>query len=202
MLTRPTFLPLPVTVFLPLAASALAVDAAGAAELADSGTLGQIASHVPFWVWAVLLLIVYVGLKRTQPREVGFAGIVFVPGLLALYSLSSVPLLASGIETLAATTIGLVFGIGLGLAAERRHQPQALGYGRVRLEGDWSTLIIGLSVFSLRFATGVMMATAPDLWARGELRMAVFAVSITFVSLLVTRSLNRLRVALGAAATL
>ncbi|WP_421761438.1 DUF6622 family protein [Devosia sp.] len=189
---RPSlFLSIPVLVALSTAAEAAMPGSA------DAGLLGNIVSHTPFWVWVLLVGLIALGLKWTQPRQTGLVGIFAVPAIMVLLSLSH--LLSDGLSmvSLAALALGGLLGVAAGLSLERRYRPTALGGGRLQLAGEWTPLLVMLGVFLTRYAGAAVAAAAPVVAEGLEFRLTLGGLSAFFALLLVTRTTLRLRVALG-----
>jgi hypothetical protein len=177
-----------------------------AAEAATSGTgdaglIGSVLVNTPTWVWVLLAGLVWMGLKRTQPREVGLFGIFVFPAVMVLLSLSHLVTDGLSMGSVAALGAGGVVGIAAGVSLERRHRPTPLGRGRLRLPGEWTSLIVVLGVFATRYFGAVVAAVAPVTAHSLAFQLVLGGLSAFFALLLTTRTLLRLQVALAPAAT-
>jgi hypothetical protein len=172
---------------------------ANAAELgANSGiSILAIASHTPAWVWLVLAGLIWLGLARTRDREVGLRGLVLFPLLLAASAISN--LIGGGLAAamLGGLGIGALLGLAAGIALERRHSATKLDWGRVRLPGEWTSLVVVLVVFATRYAKVVIANIDPALTVSDGFEFASAAVSGFFAAMLLSRAVMRLRVALA-----
>jgi hypothetical protein len=118
-------------------------------------------TNAPIWVWPLFVLLVFVGLRATRPRNAPvalFYGLPFL-GLLGLRSLLALPAPGWG---LALWAIMLLIGAALGYAAQRRWLIERTGK-TVSLRPEWLTLIVVMILFWSNFATGVVRATAPQM---------------------------------------
>ena len=168
---------------------------------ANANLIGNVLGYTPVWVWFLLVGLIALGLKWTQPRQTGLTGIFVVPAIMVLLSLSH--LLSDGLSmvSLAALALGGLLGVAAGLSLERRYRPVALGGGRLQLAGEWTPMLVMLGVFLTRY-TGAAVAAAAPVVAEGlEFRLMLGGLSAFFALLLVTRTSLRLRLALGTAAT-
>ena len=90
---------------------------------APTPSLADIVTHTPFWVWGVLLLVLFLGLQRTQDRTVSLPRLLFFPVVLGLYAMSG--LASATIEMLPAVIVGAVAGGVGGWLLEPRAQRAA-----------------------------------------------------------------------------
>jgi hypothetical protein len=187
-LRRPTIV---ATLALALASlPSLAAAADGVAPHAVS--IEGIITHTPVWVWLVLAGLVYLGLKRTQPRDVTLGRMLLMPIVLvglAIYSVAGSALTPALFGGLA---IGAMLGIAAGILQERRSPAIRLADGRMRLPGEWLSLVTVVTVFMLRYVKTVAAAVAPDLAASDGFVLATTGLSAFFTVMLVTRTVIRL----------
>ena len=156
-------------------------------------TVSQIVAHTPFWAWLILLFLIWRGLGSTVPREMGPARLLLMP--LALLLLSAWSVFSAGISAAIAAglAIGVLAGLAAGLVLERRSPATNLGNGRIRVPGEWTTLVVILVVFLTRYSRSVADIMAPDLAASAPFLVAVGAFSAFSTVLLLTRTALRLR---------
>jgi hypothetical protein len=162
-------------------------------------TITQIIAHTPAWVWVVLALLVWRGLKSAQPRNVGLAKLVLLPAALVLVSASGIA--SSGISnaTIAGLVLGALAGVAAGLVLERRNPATALGNGQLRLAGEWAPLFVILAIFLTHYVGAVAAVMAPAFAASAPFLIAMAAISAFSSIMLVTRTVLRLRVLLALA---
>lgn len=124
---------------------------------------GAIAGGAPTWVWALLVALVALGVRRLRTREVPIA-VALLPSIAFLvWSLAG----AVGLARLSGTgTAALAWGGGalLGIASTRflaEPRGRRLPGGRVLLPGSWQPLALYLVIFAARFACGAWAAIRP-----------------------------------------
>ena len=156
-------------------------------------TITQIIIHTPTWVWAVLALLVWRGLKSTQPRDVGPGKLVLLP--LVLVGLSAYGILSGAVSsaTLAGMALGALAGVAAGLTLERRRPGMALPNGKIRLAGEWTPMVVILAVFLTHYAAAVTPIMAPALAVSAPFLIVMGAISALSSAMLVTRTVLRLR---------
>ena len=172
---------------------------ARAAEVASAAAAPgplDIVAHTPFWVWALLALLVWFGLRRTREREIGLPGLLLFPVVIVALSLSNLAGAGLPVASFAGLAIGGMLGVALGLTLERRNAPTPLGGGRLRLRGEWTSLAVVLAVFLTRYVRTVVGVTDPVLAASEVFGLVTAGLSALFSLMLVTRTLLRLRIAL------
>lgn len=154
----------------------------------------DIVSHTPSWVWVILALLIWRGIKSAQPREVGLRGVVLLP--LLLVALSAYTIFSSGLTMamIAGLGLGALSGVAAGLSLERRYPSVALGNSRLRLPGDWISLGVILTSFSIRYVKTVAASVAPELLTNGTFQLVTTGLSTLFGAMLVTRMVSRLLV--------
>jgi hypothetical protein len=157
--------------------------------------LSAIISHTPLWAWGVLVLLVLLGLSRTREREVGLVGIVLFPVVIALLWASNFTALPSAGQ-IAGLALGAMLGLAAGLALEQRYRPAPLGNGRLRLPGEWTSLVVALAIFLTRYVKAVIGATDPALARSDAFVLATTGLTSFFAAMLLTRAALRLRLLL------
>jgi hypothetical protein len=165
---------------------------------ADGFSFGEMLLKTPLWVWALLVVLLYVGARATRERTVGLVGYVVFPTLMVLFSLSSLSATRMGLSTAATVVFGVLVGVGAGAWLERRFAPASLGGGHLRLPGEWTTLLVILVIFGVRYASNVVIAVNKPLAATLLFQVSICLVSALMAALLATRLALRLRTAYGA----
>ena len=135
----------------------------------------QIITHTPIWVWSILVVLLWVGLKQTLPRSVSLRRIAVLP--LVMVSLS----LAGTVTAFGAANHALLaWGAGAAIAAAvvmTRDLPQTTHYNawtqQFQMPGSWTPLVLMMGIFVTKYAAGVALAMQPDL-----ARDALFSQSI------------------------
>jgi hypothetical protein len=125
----------------------------------------QIITHTPVWVWAVLGLLVWVGLRQTLPRSVSLRRILVIPlvmvglslaGTVTAFGASNHALLAWGIAATIAVTVVMT-----------RNLPPGTQYNAwteaFHIPGSWTPLALMMAIFVTKYAVGVALAMHPEL---------------------------------------
>lgn len=156
----------------------------------------DIITHTPFWVWAALVAVVWLGLRRTQDRDVTVSRLALFPLIVALLAVSNLAGAGLGPATLEGFGLGLLAGGFAAVALERRNAAQRLPDGRLRIRGEWSALAVVLAIFVTRYGATVAGIVDPAMAASGGFRFATGLVSGFFCALMLVRTGLRLRVAM------
>jgi hypothetical protein len=140
-------------------------------------------AHVPAWVFAVLLLLLWLGFVQSRSRLVAPAVVLAVAAGLAVWSgwgvVSSFGLHAA---VMASWGAGLVTAALLG---RRLLAPAGMRFDavarRVRVPGSWLPLAVMLGIFSLKFVVGAAAGMGTPV-APGSLAAAAVALSLGLFS--------------------
>lgn len=122
--------------------------------------LTQILLNTPPWVWAVLLLLTWLGSAQLFPRVASRARVVRVSLLMAAFSLygmvsafgAAPPVLACWLA--AASVVGYAV-LRMPLAAGTRYLAKAQSFA---LPGSWAPLALMLGIFALKYSVGILSA--------------------------------------------
>jgi hypothetical protein len=146
-------------------------------------SIWQILIHTPLWVWGLLAALLVLGVLQSRPRQVARWQLLALPLALLLLGLWSMapgfaaqPLAA--VVWLASLALGMRWGLKLPRAAATRWMPDQQ---RVHLPGSWVPMVIIMTIFVLRYVTGVAQAMHPE-W-RSQLHVqALLAVAFGVLS--------------------
>lgn len=123
----------------------------------------QFITGAPIWVWPLLALLIFVGMRARLTRMVPVALIYLLPllGIMPLRSIAALP---------AGAWIWLIFGAGYVAGVWLGHHLQARWVlGReghmVQVAGESLTLGLMMIVFWANFVGGVLQAVAPETYA-------------------------------------
>jgi len=171
-----------------------------------SATL-QTIIHTPVWVWALLGLILWLGWSGLRTRTLVPGRLAILPAVATSISLfnaltSAQPFLAVPVWLVAASAgapLGMLIARQRGLEVE----PDGL---RVRLVGSWFPMVLGLSIFCIRYAMGVTAAFHPT-WVRdptwvigaSAISGTIAGVALGWLACLLRRRRQALRLATGLA---
>jgi hypothetical protein len=143
----------------------------------------QIITHTPLWVWVLLVTLLGLGWLQSRPRQVARWQLLALPLallMLGLWSMSpgfvAQPLAA--VVWLASLILGGRLGLKLPRASATRWLPDQQ---RVHLPGSWVPMLIIITIFLLRYVTGVAQAMHPD-WRNQLTMQAPLAVAFGVLS--------------------
>lgn len=125
----------------------------------------QIITKTPIWVWGILALLLWVGVKQSLPRRVSLRRITVLPLAMAGLSLAGM-LTAFGAGSPALLVWGAVLA-AFAAAVMTRSLPQATQYNawtqQFQIPGSWTPLVLMMGIFITKYAVGVALAMYPDL---------------------------------------
>ena len=127
--------------------------------------LYEILVHTPRWVWAILLVLLWLGLVQTMPRKAKLRRVILLPlamtGLSLYGTLSSfgtVP--ASWVMWAGAALMTFAWVASSSLPAGVRFDAARQTFS---LPGSWVPLALMMAIFLTKYAVGVMLAMHPAL---------------------------------------
>lgn len=125
----------------------------------------QIITQTPIWVWAILVLLLWVGLKQTLPRSVSLRRITVLPVVMVGLSLAGT-LTAFGAASHALLAWGAAAAVSVAVVMQR-NLPQATQYNawtqQFQISGSWTPLVLMMGIFITKYAAGVALVMQPDL---------------------------------------
>jgi len=174
----------------------------GAAQNGESTKMQQpsfldILTHTPGWVWGALLLVLVIGVRRMQDRDVTVSRLVVFPLIVAGLALSGLASAGFGAATLEGFVLGMVAGGAAGVALERRNAAVRLADGRLRIKGELTSLLVILAIFASHYVASVIGAIDPATAASGGFQLVTALVSGFFCTMMLVRTGLRLRVAMA-----
>jgi hypothetical protein len=151
--------------------------------------IAMIVTGTPLWVWALLVLLLVLGIRALWPttaplwRLAILPTVFFVWGLYGLFTLHSLTL-----QRLLPWAVALAAGIGAGLAIAGLSKIRAdKTRHAVHIPGSALTLILSLLIFATKYVFGVLHARRPDLFAEVWLWLPEIAVSGLLTGMFVGR---------------
>ena len=126
-------------------------------------SLLQILVHTPLWVWALLALVIGLGVHGLRssivpPWRLWVWPFIGLASAATAFVQSPRPALA-----VSAWLVGVLAGLPVGYRVGTRRGMRRLEDGRIALEGSWFGLSFGLAIFVVRYAVGVVLGIAPGL---------------------------------------
>jgi len=149
----------------------------------------QILSHTPLYVWAILAFLVWRGVAELREREIAMARMFVLPLVMLVLTLHDIAR-KFGLDAtaLAAWTTAFVLAALLAWRFGRVRVLPGTAPGRVRVAGSVIPLLLMLSIFTLKYATSVLLAVRPEL--AGEAAAGVCALFGVFNGYLFGRLLR------------
>jgi len=120
-------------------------------------TILQIITRTPIWVWAILVYLLYVGIRALKPRIVTIEKLIFLP--LALIALKFRVFLSPDAWIY---VVGLSAGLFAGFLKVRNSPVKILkDIKSIQIPGSFSLIVILLGIFVMRYFFGYLQATDP-----------------------------------------
>lgn len=136
-----------------------------------------ILTGAPLWVWPLLALLLFMGIRASKTRQVPKVLFYVVP-LLGLISINTIAGLKQ--PSLAWSVYILAYGIGVFLGyAKQADWLISKQDNNVTLAGEWVTLATMMTLFWMNFLAQTVRALNPELYAdRGFLVGFVFITAL------------------------
>ena len=116
--------------------------------------MATLVSNIPLWVYPLFLGLLWLGLRATRDRSVSLLLMLALP-LLGLLGLNRAWSLTAADTAVTGFVVAMMLGAGIGFMLQRRWIIAHEGT-RLRVRGEWVTLLSMMSMFLLSFATGMM----------------------------------------------
>jgi len=125
----------------------------------------KIFANIPIFVWPLLALLLWSGLKARKPNQVPLRILILLPVVFFTWSgVSFIGRYASDPWILALWGLFIGMGFWLGLVNIQR---LSLSFDRerkmVNMPGSWIPLILSMSIFGSKFTAGMMRGMFPEL---------------------------------------
>lgn len=159
----------------------------------------QIIIHTPIWVWALLALLLWLGLKQSLPGRFSLLRITLLP--LALTGLSLFGAVSTFGSTPAVMLTWLAAAIVLATWVLQIPLPDATRYDtRTRtfqVPGSWVPLALMMGIFANKYGVGVSLALHPQLAHEAVFTLGFSALYGAFSGVFAARAARLWRLALG-----
>lgn len=140
----------------------------------------EIFKQTPWWVYALFAGLMLIGLRATQPRIMTVKKLWLLPLVFTVWNLVWLEERVHGHYSLIVFwLIGLSFGGFFGWLTIRRWVVKAVRSDSISLPGTWSTLILILLVFVIRYFFIFNYETHPEAASHLFLSDALISGSIT-----------------------
>ncbi len=158
----------------------------------------QIIIHTPVWVWALLSLLLWVGIKQSLPGQPSLLRITVVP--LVLTSLSLYGTVSAFGSTSAVLLTWLAAAIVSATWVLSSPLPDATHYDirtrSFRVPGSWVPLALMMGIFANKYVVGVALNLQPELVNEAVFRLGFSALSGAFSGVFAARAARLWRLAL------
>lgn len=120
----------------------------------------------PWWAYILLIYLISIGVKSTKPRTISVQRLVLLPLVFVAWSFYVLwGKVALGFVSLIPVWI-IFLGIGAYLGVKEVHKWRITHdrhKGEVTIPGNYSTLVLIVLIFVLKFFWGYMYETRPDI---------------------------------------
>ena len=126
--------------------------------------LSQILQKTPFWVWALLVGLISLGLTQTRDRILGLRRLILTPITMTAFSIYGiVSTFGTTLNTLGPWWMGCT-GMAALIFRSSNSSPidQATDSGRYAVPGSWVPLGVILAIFFTKYVTGVLLSIRPS----------------------------------------
>lgn len=122
----------------------------------------QILTGAPWWVWVLLIVLGRIGIKALRPRTVSIQRVVLFPMFFIAWSIYG--LYENVVQESSTLIVGWVIAIAVGALLGFKevhswHFHVDRKKGLITIPGNWSTLVLILLIFVLKFFWGYFYAT-------------------------------------------
>jgi hypothetical protein len=123
-----------------------------------------IIANTPWWVWLILIVVTTLGLRGLRPGRLSPIGMSILPLVSLVLAVLGLVRFSPPLPALSAWFLATVVGAALGVARASRRE-MALVDGEIQVSGSWFALGLGLAIFTVQYAQGVLNAIIPGLRA-------------------------------------
>lgn len=144
-------------------------------------------SGTPWWVWVIFIYLLLVGLKATRNRVIYLPKLYIIP--IILIGLQYETFLSGKFFNVTLYLSLLCIGLGVGILSVLKAPIKTFkDLKSIELPGSYSTLIILLLFFSVKYIFGYLQATNPILYNQNE--FLEIAINAAFSGFFLGRTLN------------
>lgn len=154
-------------------------------------TVGTAVRHTPLWVWALYVVLLFLGLQRTRDSVVALWRMLTLPVVVAV--LAMVSFVTAGVNALPVMLLGLVLGFAIGLKFEPSGSARRMSDARIWLRGEWLTFALIFLVLMVRYAINVVAAMDPSLNVEPRWHYPTLGLSAGLSGIFLGRTAARLR---------
>ena len=158
----------------------------------------QIIIHTPIWVWALLALLLWLGLKQSRPAQPSLLRTSVVPLVLTSLSLygavsafGSAPVVM--LAWLAAAIVLATVVLQSPLPAATRFDARTRTF---QVPGSWVPLALMMGIFANKYVVGVALNLHPELMHEATFTLGFSALYGAFSGVFAARAIRLWRLAL------
>jgi len=120
-----------------------------------------VVTHTPWWVFAILAYLIWMGVKGFQPRSMPLARVFITPAVFIVWGVVGaagrhLPAALNAAAWIGGAVVGAIPGV---LTSPRRVELNR-SLNLVHFEGSLFPLVRNLTIFALRYGLGVATATS------------------------------------------
>lgn len=135
-----------------------------------------ILANTPWWVWLILVVVTALGLRGLRPGRLSPIGISILPLVSLVLAAIGLVRFNPPLPALSAWALAAMVGAALGVSRASRREMTPVD-GRIWVSGSWFSFGLGLAIFAVQYAQGVLNAIIPGLRADPLWAAASFAFS-------------------------
>jgi uncharacterized protein DUF6622 len=149
----------------------------------------EIVTGTPPWVWALLALLLYLGIRALRPTTAPLWRVAILPTVFFVWGLYGL-VMSNGLTVqraapwLVALAVGTIAGFALAgtrpVRADRSH-------GLVHVPGGSFTLVLSLLIFAIKYVFAVLHAMDPAAFADARFWLTELAVSGVLTGMFIGR---------------
>ena len=128
--------------------------------------IAQAITHTPIWVFPLILLVLWLGVRNLRTRERALPSLYILPAILLIAALDNLLSNHAGLAlVIPAFIFSLMIGIAIGWNLAPRDARPLPTSGRIRVPGSVVPLLIVIAAVILRYAMGYTYGRWPELRA-------------------------------------
>lgn len=159
----------------------------------------QIIIHTPVWVWALLALLLWLGIKQSRPGQPSLLRITVVP--LVLTSLSLLGTVSAFGSSPAVMLTWLAAAAALAAVVLQSPLPEITRFDAhtrtFQVPGSWVPLALMAGIFANKYVVGVALNLHPELMHEATFTLGFSALSGAFSGVFAARAMRLWRLALA-----
>ncbi len=142
-------------------------------------TIQRTLIQTPWWVYVLLIYLLWMGIKATQPRIVVLRRLFIIPAFFIWFSLHTLlNTFTINILSISSWSIALILTTTLGVYQVVR-LPFKVDKNKflIELPGSWTTLILIVIIFATKYYFGYQMAVDPQISNQTSFELSMLIIS-------------------------